>query len=78
MEHENVDPTNNRAERVVRQGVLWRGGSFGTQSERGARYVERVLTALATCKLQGPGVVDYMREVCQAHIQNLPAPSLIG
>ena len=39
-----VDPTNNFAERVVRHGVLWRKDSFGTQSERGARYVERMLT----------------------------------
>ena len=30
-----VEPTNNLAERMVRQAVLWRKGSFGTQSERG-------------------------------------------
>ena len=38
--HDEVEPTNNRAERDVRQGVLWRKGSFGVQSQRGARYVE--------------------------------------
>ena len=37
-----VEPTNNRAERAVRQGVLWRKGSFGTQSRRGARYTPSV------------------------------------
>jgi hypothetical protein len=35
-----VEPTNNLAERMVRQAVLWRKGSFGRQSERAARYPE--------------------------------------
>jgi len=61
---QRIEPTNNIAERIVRQGVLWRNAvrhpvesSFGTQSERGARYVERVLTACATCCLQGRSVM---------------------
>jgi transposase len=49
---QRVDPTNNLAGRIVRQAVLWRKSSFGTQSERGARYVERILTVCATCRLQ--------------------------
>ena len=43
---------NNHAEHMVRQGVLWRKTSFGTQIERVARYVERVLAVCATCRLQ--------------------------
>ena len=78
VEREDVEPTNNHAERVVRQGVLWRKSSFGTQSERGARYVERVLTAGATCQLQGRSVIEFIREACRCHVQNLAAPSLIG
>ena len=78
VERQDVEPTNNHAERVVRQGVLWRKSSFGTQSERGARYVERVLTAGATCQLQGRSVIEFIREACRCHVQNLPAPSLIG
>jgi len=42
VKDQSVEPTNNTAERAVRQGVLWRKISFGTQSERGARYVERI------------------------------------
>ncbi len=30
---EGIKPTNNFAERQVRPGVLWRKGSFGTQSQ---------------------------------------------
>ena len=78
VDREDVEPTNNHAERIVRQGVLWRKSSFGTQSDRGARYVERVLTVGATCQLQGRSVIEFMREACRCHVQNLPAPSLIG
>jgi transposase len=39
---EGVEPTNNSAERGLRRAVLWRRRSFGTQSEEGSRFVERV------------------------------------
>lgn len=72
-----VEPTNNRAERTIRQAVLWRKGSFGTQSERGARYVERILTVCATCRLQGQSVIAYLRDACHCHLNGVPVPSLI-
>ena len=72
-----VEPTNNFAERIVRQGVLWRKNSFGTQSQRGARYVERVLTVCTTCQLQGRSIIEYLRDVCHCHLNSLPVPSLI-
>ena len=73
----SVEPTNNTAERAVRQGVLWRKTSFGTQSERGARYVERILTVCATCRLQGRSTIDYLRDACCCHFAGMPAPLLI-
>lgn len=72
-----VEPTNNLAERTVRQAVLWRKGSFGTQSERGARYAERILTVCATCRLQGRSVIEYLRDACRCHLNDIPVPSLI-
>jgi transposase len=72
-----VEPTNNLAERIVRQGVLWRKGSFGSQSERGGRYVERILTVCATCRLQGRSVIEYLRDVCHSYLNGITAPSLI-
>ena len=77
VQDQRVEPTNNFAERIVRQGVLWRKSSFGTQSERGARYVERILTVCATCRLQGRNVIEYLRNVCHCHLNGIPAPSLI-
>lgn len=74
---ERVEPTNNPAERIVRQAVLWRKGSLGTQSERGARYVERILTVCATCRLQGQSVIEYLRDACHCYASGLPVPSLL-
>jgi len=75
---EKAEPTNNLAERMVRQAVLWRKGSFGTQSERGARYVERILTVCATCRLQGRSIIQYLRDACRCHLDGLDAPPLIS
>ena len=75
---EGVEPTNNAAERAVRPGVLWRKGSFGTQSPEGSRFVERIMTACATCKQHGRNVVEYLGEACQAALHGDPAPSLIA
>jgi transposase len=44
VQGEGVEPTNNTAERSIRPGVQWRKGSFGTQSENGSRFVERMMT----------------------------------
>lgn len=77
VQDQAVEPTNNAAERVVRQAVLWRKGSFGTQSQRGALYVEHILTVCATCRLQGRSVIEYLREACNCHLNGIPAPSLI-
>jgi transposase len=72
-----VEPTNNLAERIIRQAVLWRKGSFGTQSERGSRYVERILTVCTTCRLQEQSVIAYLRDACYCHLNGIPVPSLI-
>ena len=47
---EGVEPTNNRAEQIIRGYVMWRKTSFGTQSNRGDRYVERIMTASTCCR----------------------------
>src|SRR4029450_2383608 len=47
-----VDPTNNRAERALRFGVLWRKRAQGTASDKGNRWVERILSLKETCRLR--------------------------
>jgi transposase len=74
---EGVEPTNNAAERILRQAVLWRKKSFGTRSPRGSRYVESVLTVVATCRLQNRNVLEYLTAACHAADCQRPAPSLL-
>jgi transposase len=47
-----VEPTNTRAERALRCGVLWRKRSQGTASTKGNRWVERILSLRETCRLR--------------------------
>jgi transposase len=77
IDFEGVEPTNNDAERTVRQYVIWRKTSFGTQGEKGNQFVERILTAVGTCKRQKRGVFDYLSKLMTARLQGLPAPSLL-
>ena len=74
---EGVEPTNNLGERQVRPGVLWRKNSFGTQSEAGSRFAERIMTVIATLKQQHRNVLDYLIEACDAANWGKQAPSLI-
>ena len=52
LAQEGVEPTNNRAERALRFGVLWRKRSQGTASIQGNRWVERILSLRETCRLR--------------------------
>jgi transposase len=74
---EQVEPTNNRAERALRPAVCMRKGSFGTHSPEGSRYIERMLTAVTTLKLQQRNVLDYLTTAMCAHLHGQAAPSLL-
>ena len=72
-----VEPTNNIAERLLRRAVLWRRRSFGTQSEAGSRFVERMLTTVTTLRQQKRDVLDYLTDACAAAIRGDKSPSLL-
>lgn len=74
---EGVEPTNNVSERALRPAVLWRKGSFGTDSERGSRFVERMLTVVATCRQQGLQLLDFLIAAGETALRGEPAPSLL-
>src|SRR5262249_55670183 len=57
---EGVEPTNNGAERALRPAVLWRKGSFGSDSQAGSRFAERLLTVVASCRQQGRPLVEFL------------------
>ena len=73
---EGVEPTNNHAERVQRRAVLWRRKSFGCQSAGGCRFVERVLTAVQTLRLQRRNALEFLGQTIAAHRHGRPTPSL--
>jgi transposase len=77
VRHEGVEPTNNHAERAVRKGVLWRKKSFGCASERGCRFVERILTVVQTLRQQSRSVWQFLRDSLQAHRSGRVPPTLV-
>src|SRR4051812_2209600 len=74
---EGIEPTNNHAERALRHGVIYRKLSGGTDSEAGSRFVERMLSVVATCRQQGVNVLDYLTRCYRAHLDGRPTPSLL-
>jgi transposase len=69
VEHDGVDPTNNHGELELRDFVLWRKRSFGSQSERGERFAERVMTAVRTTRKQGKDVLDFLIRTVTSHVR---------
>jgi len=74
---EGIEPTNNAAERALRHGVIYRKLSGGTDSEAGSRFVERMLSVMATCRQQEINVLDYLTRCYQARLDGQAAPSLL-
>jgi transposase len=72
-----VEPTNHAAERSLRPGVRWRKGSFGTQSEEGSRFVESLMTVVATLRHQQRNILAYLIAACEAALRGEAAPSLL-
>lgn len=77
MCNEGIEPTNNTAERALRGPVIYRKLSFGTQSETGSRYVERIFSVIETCRLQNRSVFEYLFEAVSARLSKQKAPSLL-
>jgi transposase len=73
----DVAPTNNRAERDIRHPVVWRRSSFGTDSLKGSRFVERILSVVQTCKRQGHRAFKYLTNALSAARDGLAIPPLL-
>jgi transposase len=78
VDNDGVDPTNNHAERELRAFVLWRKRSFASQSERGNRFAERLMTVAHTARKQNRNVLEFLTECCEAQLSARPAPSLFA
>jgi len=73
---DNVEPTNNHAERELRAFVMWRKGSLGTQSARGNLFAERMMTVAHTARKQNKQVFEFVTSTYTATCAGTPRPSL--
>jgi len=78
VRHEEIEPTNNAAERSLRHAVIWRKLSFGTQSAGGSRFVETMLTVIETCRQQHRSAFAFVTDAVEAHLAHQPTPSLLS
>jgi transposase len=70
LDEAGVEPTNNRAERALRFAVLWRKRSNGTQSEKGNRWVERMLSFRQTCRLRQQATFPLLVDTVKAYFKD--------
>jgi transposase len=66
---EGVEPTNNLAERTIRFGVLWRKRSQGTKSDKGNRWVERILSLRQTCRLRAQSSFEVLVDAMDCYFK---------
>ena len=67
-----IEPTNNLAERDLRQFVIWRKISFGSQSNRGSRFMERMISIRSTCAKQGVDFSEFLIDATKSFLLGTP------
>lgn len=72
-----IDLTNNDAEQAMRHPVILRRISGGTQSDRGNRWIERILSVSETCRRQRRPLQQYLLEAITASLNKRPIPTLV-
>jgi len=72
-----LQPTNNKAEQGVRPSVIIRDLSHGSQSERGLRFTERMLTVVATLRKQGRSILSFLNQALSCFRSGGPMPTLV-
>lgn len=75
---DGVDPTNNQAERDLRGIVITRRISYGSKSERGDRFVERINRVVTTLKRQGQKCLDYLERALELGRQTRQPPPFLA
>ncbi|MBS3756932.1 MAG: IS66 family transposase [Desulfobacterales bacterium] len=69
LSENGVDPTNNYAERMLRFGVIWRKRSYGSNSDKGCRWVERILSVRHTCRLHKKSTFDIIADAMDCYFK---------
>jgi transposase len=72
-----VEPTNNIAERAIRPAVIVRKRSFGSDSEQGATFFARILSAVTSLRAQFRPVFAFFENTLIAARSGSNTPSMI-
>ncbi len=78
LEHEGVEPTNNRVERALRTGVQWRKICFGNRSVQGELATSPLLTVAETCDIQHLNILAYLSAAILCHRRRQPVASVLN
>lgn len=77
LEHPEIPPDNNLAERSLRLAVTKRKVSGGSRSLERLKQTANNLSVIQTCRFQGRSVVDFFEQTLMATIGFSARPSLI-
>ncbi len=72
-----VITTNNAAERAIRPAVIWRRISFGSQTQAGSTFVQRMMTVIITIKSQQRNVLEFLTGAVASARTGTTTPSLL-
>ena len=78
LEIKGIEPTNNAAERALRQSVIQRKISHGVQSRQGGICRSRLLTVTTTLRQQGRDIWPFLEQAWIAHHRGQVMPSLLA
>lgn len=78
LEHNDVEPTNNQAERALRHAVIDRRITQGTRGDTGSRWLERFLTVRETCRQQDRSLFEYLLQAISQHTAGKTIPTLMA
>ncbi|CAL7962677.1 transposase [Gammaproteobacteria bacterium] len=71
---DNVEPTNNHAERCLRNSVIWRKKYFCTRSDYGSEFVARTASINMTCKIQSKSSFEFICQRLKNYFTKTTAP----
>lgn len=74
----SIPLTNNEAERRLRGFVIQRKISYGTTSDAGDKFRDRVHTVIETCKKRGQSSFEVLNEITSAVTSKQPYPNVFN
>ena len=78
LDHPEIPPDNNLAERSLRLAVTKRKVSGGSRSMSRFEQTADLLSVIQTCRFQGRKVMAFFRDALSAHYHDFLMPSLIS